>query len=76
MITQAHVCVKDGGYTGSTIEIGSAFFWLAARVGAQAGFATVLAARVGAQAGFATVLAARSVPRPTVRVRVRVRVSI
>ena len=30
-----------------------------ARVGAQAGFATVLAARVGAQAGFATVLAAR-----------------
>ena len=33
---------------------------LVARVGAQAGFATVLAARVGAQAGFAgTVLAAR-----------------
>ena len=32
---------------------------LAARVGAQAGFAMVLAARVGAQAGFATVLAAR-----------------
>ena len=32
---------------------------LAARVGAQAGFATVLAARVGAQTGFATVLAAR-----------------
>ena len=32
---------------------------LAARVGAQAGFATVLAARVGAQAGFATVLVAR-----------------
>ena len=32
---------------------------LAARVGAQAGFATVLAARVGAQAGFATVLEAR-----------------
>ena len=35
------------------------YVWLAARVGAQAGFATVLAARVGAQAGFATVLAAR-----------------
>ena len=32
---------------------------LAARVGAQAGFATVLVARVGAQAGFATVLVAR-----------------
>ena len=32
---------------------------LAARVGAQGGFATVLAARVGAQAGFATVLVAR-----------------
>ena len=33
---------------------------LVARVGAQAGFATVLAARVGAQAGFAgKVLAAR-----------------
>ena len=31
---------------------------LAAWVGAQAGFATVLAAWVGAQAGFATVLAA------------------
>ena len=30
-----------------------------ARVGAQAGFTTVLVARVGAQAGFATVLAAR-----------------
>ena len=30
-----------------------------ARVGAHAGFATVLAARVGAQAGFATVLVAR-----------------
>ena len=33
--------------------------WLAARVGAQSGLATVLAVRVGAQAGFATVLAAR-----------------
>ena len=32
---------------------------LVARVGAQAGFATVLAASVGAQTGFATVLAAR-----------------
>ena len=32
---------------------------LVTRVGAQAGFATVLAARVGAQAGFATVLVAR-----------------
>ena len=34
---------------------------LAARVGAWAGFATVLVARVGAQAGFAMVLAVRVV---------------
>ena len=49
---------------------------LVARVGAQAGFATVLAARVRAQVGFATVLAARVGAQATVRVRGRISIKL